>query len=98
MQKIEYTPEQLGQLMDIVEAEGGTHLDDEMCKMRTYRITTGPKPITANLPGCGNRTLFEIPYDVFHPGTNAKSLGTVKVCAICDAMGWMPRYMGAMTA
>lgn len=95
---MKYEPEQLGKLMDMVEAEGGRHLDDKMCKMRTFRITTGPKPVTANLPGCGNRTIFEIPYDVHLKGTNAKALGTVEMCAVCDCMGLMPRYAEAMSA
>lgn len=51
------------------------------------------------LPGCGNYAIFEIPYESEPiPGTNAAVMQPVELCAVCDGLGWMPRFAHVMRA
>lgn len=80
-----YSQDEFFELMDQVEAQGGTHLD-EMCKAKTYEFT-GDRIKPATLPGCGNVALFDVPF-------LDNSSDGVTVCAVDDDMGKWPRFGG----
>jgi hypothetical protein len=84
-----YSQDEFLDIMSQVDREGGDHLD-KVCKHRRYTFS-GPKQKPVILPGCGNSTLFEIPYDL-EPATNVLEKGKIGVCAVDDAMGAWPRY------
>lgn len=92
-----YTEQQFVRLMEMVEAEGGEHLD-EQCKGRRFEISGEPylKTQRVTLPYCGNSALFEIPYEKPVDGTNAAVLDKVRVCALDDMVGLWPRYEECM--
>lgn len=84
-----YNKDEFLDLMQQVEDQGGEHLD-EMCVAHKYNFTgKQSKPLT--IAGCGNSSIFEVPYEpVGHDATLAK----IKVCAVDDGMGWWPRFGG----
>lgn len=82
-----YTHDEIVDLMDSVEEQGGTHLDRQ-CKARKY-IFTGDRIKPAILPGCGNDLLFAVPYE-----GRAGAAGSVVACAVDDDMGKWPRFGG----
>ena len=88
-----YTFEQYGRLIGEIDAQGGHHVQEKMCEAREYSFT-GPNPDykTVLLPGCGNNSIFSIPYEDDVPGTNAAVLDAVELCAVCDDLGHMPRF------
>jgi len=80
-----YTKDEFFELMDDVEAQGGTHLDD-LCAHKTYDFVGDKlKPVT--LPGCGNNAIFNVPF------LDDETL-SVTVCAVDDDMGKWPRFGG----
>lgn len=82
-----YTQDELIELMDAVEEQGGTHLDDR-CKAKKYTFV-GDKVNPVILAGCGNELLFEVPY----VGSN-DAAESLTVCAVDDDMGKWPRFGG----
>lgn len=82
-----YTPDQFFALSEAIADDGGLHLD-EMCKARQYTFTGGDKIKPAMLPGCGNLSIFDIPYE----GEDGKP-HHAKLCAVCDNVALMPRYV-----
>lgn len=86
---MEYEPDQFFSLVEKVEAQGGAHLDT-LCEVRKYTFTGKlVKPIVK--PGCGNPTLFTVPYK--HRDTKGVERDhAVKVCAVEDNMGLWPRF------
>lgn len=80
-----YSQDDFFELMDAVEAQQGTHLD-EQCVAKKY-IFSGKKIQPLTYPGCGNSALFMVPYE---GGKEPE----VKVCAVDDDMGRWPRFGG----
>lgn len=87
---MEYTQSQLYDLIDAIEDDGGEYLEG-LCEARKYALT-GDQIKEPTIPGCGNQTLFKVPYASEVPGTNASVLEHVVLCAVCDDIGSMPRY------
>lgn len=85
-----YSKDEFFDLMERTEAQGCTHTE-KMCKARKYEFTgTKSKPIT--LSGCGNTTLFLVPYAGLDKNGKALPARTVEVCAVDDDMGRWPRF------
>lgn len=82
-----YTKDQFFRLVEAVEDQGGTYLDD-LCSHRTYELL-GDKARykTVTIGGCGEVALFEMAYEDMHGG-----VGPITMCAVCDSMGLMPRF------
>lgn len=79
-----YSPEQFFELVEAVEAEGGS-LTEDLCVARKYNMTGDEgKPVV--LEGCGNTSIFRFPYDL------GDTLGEVQLCAVCDDLGATPRF------
>lgn len=95
--EVRYSHNQMVAIMDAVEEQGGEHLD-EVCSLKKYDFV-GPHSKPLVLPGCGKSILFEIPYE-YPPKDirNARIQGTVKVCALEDAVGHWPRFKKAQAA
>jgi hypothetical protein len=93
-----YEQSEFYDLIDAIEDEGGKHLAGEdgvllMCTSRTVKLA-GKDSKELTMPGCGNTTIVEIPYQ--HPvedATNATVLSMARFCAVCDDLGWWPRYI-----
>lgn len=86
---MEYSQDQFFALMEAVEEAGGQHLEDVRCASRLYKWS-GNQIKPARLPGCGNQTVFAIPYTA-----DDKAVATVHeiiVCARCDDVGMWPRF------
>lgn len=85
-----YTREEFFDLMEEAEAQGSLHLETE-CRPVTYVFEVEGKERPVTLKGCGNATLFDVPYesDVGIVGTHM-----VNVCAVDDSMGRWPRFGG----
>lgn len=94
-----YEQEEFFALVEAVEYQGGELLD-ELCKSRKYTFTGDKaKPIT--LAGCGNQSLFRVPYEAYgirldEEGSELVEAGLhpVVVCAVDDDMGRWPRFGG----
>lgn len=84
-----YSPEQFFRLSQAIIAAGGLHLD-LMCKSRSYTFS-GDKAKDVHLPGCGNMSLFEIPYE----GEDGQP-APIKLCAVCDDVGLQPRFISTL--
>lgn len=70
----------------MIEDQGGEHID-RLCVGRDYEFT-GPAGKNLVLPGCGNATIFKIPFE----SPNAAVLDTIELCAVCDGLGFKPRF------
>ena len=90
-----YTPEQFFRLTELVQEQGGVHVD-ELCAAREYDLT-GPKGRRPGkklyMPGCGNYSIFSIPYE-----GEKKERVEVKLCAVCDDLGVTPRFNACLEA
>lgn len=87
-----YSKDEFLDLMTQVDDAGGEHLD-EMCAARTYKFT-GERLKPATLPGCGNSTLFAVPYEGLDLKGNEMPVQPVRACAVDDDMGRWPRFGG----
>lgn len=86
-----YSEQQYINLITAVEDQGGEHRD-EMCSARSYTMTGKQgKPVT--LPGCGNTSIFSLPYDATDSLGSATVASEVVVCAVCDDMGLWARFI-----
>lgn len=86
-----YSSDQFLRLMEEVEEQGGEHLD-ELCTARRFEFCGDKiKPVT--LPGCGNSSVFQIPYAATDKNGREKGMQDVKVCAVDDALGYWPRFI-----
>lgn len=92
MHDIAYSPEQFIRLAQEIEETGGVHVD-ELCSARPYSFT-GPNPEGKEvfLPGCGNYSIFEVPYEA----ESGDLMDRIRLCAVCDALGWTPRFSHVM--
>jgi hypothetical protein len=86
---VNYSPEQFFRVSEAIEAQGGVHID-AMCKARRYEFS-GERGKPVQLPGCGNMSLFEIPYE----GEDGYP-SPVTLCAVCDDVGLQPRFISAL--
>lgn len=102
---MKYTPEQFFKLTELIQEAGGVHVD-ELCAAREYDLT-GPKGRRPGkrlyMPGCGNYSIFSIPYEgstVVDDEGDLKTLpgGEVKLCAVCDDVGVTPRFSACLRA
>jgi hypothetical protein len=94
---VEYSPTQYTRLLELIEEQGGEHLD-ELCVSRGHVFDPSPsngvgKVIT--MPGCGNYSIFLIPFESEMQG-GLGLLETAKLCAVCDGLGFKPRFAEAM--
>lgn len=88
---MDYTNSEFEALKAKIEAAGGVQLETD-CTFRSYTLT-GPvgKEVgdeTLLLPGCGNATIFEIPYE-----TESGDMKPIHLCAVCDDLGATPRFL-----
>lgn len=88
---MDYTEQQFDELITLIEREGGVHLD-ELCGAREYTLTgevgqdeDGQRRLL--MPGCGNYSIFEIPYE-----DEKGDVHPIELCAVCDDLGAMPRF------
>lgn len=91
--------EELSQLIERVEIEGGEYTG-EMCTSTQYEVT-GENKRAANcdqatgkfrLPSCGFRTIFDVPYESTDALGRPTGLHSLKLCAVDDMVGHMPRF------
>lgn len=85
-----YSPEQFFELIQAVEAEGGS-LTEDLCRARQYSMT-GKEGKPFSLRGCNNTAIFRVPYDL------GDTLGEITLCAVCDDLGLIPRFAHIMEA
>lgn len=84
-----YSKDEFLALVSYVEDQGGVLLD-ELCASHQYLIEH-ERRVSVTLPGCGNISTFEVPYESMMAGVND---ATVRVCAVDDSMGRWPRFGG----
>lgn len=89
---MDYMQDEFFDLVERVEDEGGELLDD-ICKNRKYDFT-GDKIRSVVLAGCGNQSLFVVPYDALDIKGKEAGPHPVLVCAVDDDMGRWPRFGG----
>lgn len=94
---VSYSPAQYTRLLELIEDQGGEHTD-ELCHARAYQFVDGLGLKTMTMPGCGNYSIFKIPFEVALDRTNAAILETVRLCAVCDGLALMPRFREALSA
>lgn len=87
---MQYKRNEFMRLLEALEDQGGTHLD-ELCEDRYFTEFAGPRVKGFELPMCGEMSVMEVPYDRRGDG-DAIERGTVKVCAVDDAVGLWPRF------
>jgi hypothetical protein len=109
---MDYSLDELDALRVRIEAEGGKLLDRLCDKVSTHHFpdpklskvsdllgARGVRPkSTLTQKGCGNHTLFEIPYIVQSPDVRTRTpliRGTIVLCAVCDNLGDRPRFKEA---
>jgi hypothetical protein len=86
---VNYEADDFLRLMEEVEFQGGVHRD-ETCSAKKYAFV-GDKAKPVVIAGCGNLSLFEVPY-AKEPKAGAAAQGVVTVCAVDDDMGRWPRF------
>lgn len=88
-----YNHDDFLKLMEEIEFQSGLHLDQD-CTPETFRLAVKPGgPEKARLTtGCGNPTLFEIPYAQESSDGTTATMGKVIACAVCDDLGRWPRF------
>lgn len=88
-----YSQEDFIELIEAVEEQGGTHLDEDCAKKVVLVKKRVPRGKTSRfaLARCGNASLFEIPYELEDTGT-AGEVGIIRVCAVDDNVGAWPRF------
>jgi hypothetical protein len=88
-----YSQAEFFRLMEEVIAQGGEHLD--VVHEHIYHTELSGGPVTDALQGevkyCNEAALFELPYEPH----GSDMLGTIRLCAIDDRMGLMPRFAQA---
>lgn len=89
---MEYTFDELAQLVEAVEEQGG-ELTDLTCTDRVVKLT-GPNAKPAKLRYCRNDTIFEVPYEAADKEGRSMGLQPIQVCAVDDNMGAWPRFGG----
>lgn len=89
---MKYSQDEFLELMERVEYQGGSFLDDvhEKRVVRIPKQAEKGRRSTIEL-GCGHQSLFEIPYELENPGP-AGELGIIRVCAVEDDVGKWPRF------
>lgn len=86
---MKYSQNQFMRLIEAVEDQGGSYLDESCKPVRAFEFT-GPNKLKESekaLNYCGNQSMFEIPYEDEHGGK-----GTIKLCAVEDDLGNWPRF------
>ncbi len=89
---MDYSKDEFFDLMQAAEDDGCTHTE-EMCVAKEYNFT-GKKSKPVTLAGCGNTTIFEVPYVGLDKHGNEMPVQPVRVCAVDDDMGRWPRFGG----
>jgi len=94
---MQYNMEQMSELILKVENQGGRYLE-EQCLPVEYDVTGDDKkaasaPFTLDPhPGKVRETLFEVPYEATDTLGRPMGMQPIKLCAVEDAMGLMPRF------
>lgn len=86
-----YTHDQFYRLIELVESEGGYLLDEPHEPGSTFFEGDNAASGEARLSGCGEDTLFAVPYINRYQEPDSAVL-----CASCDMMGLMPRFAKVM--
>jgi hypothetical protein len=90
--RMNYDQEEFFDLIEAVESQGGELLD-EMCKSIKYEFSgKESKPVT--IAGCGNTSIFKVPYNALDIKGKEVGLHPVVVCAVDDDIGKWPRFGG----
>jgi hypothetical protein len=94
---VNYSQEDFIKLIEEVEFQGGTHLDEDCEPVVVALKKEHPrgKASRFKLARCGNPALFDIPYGLENPGP-AGEMGIIKVCAVDDSIGLWPRFKHAL--
>lgn len=92
MARIRYSQEQFFRLMDMVTEQGGRHLDEPHLPMYV-KDWTGDMRESEEIVYCGQDTMFSVPY-FYKEGEKREAV----MCALCDMMGYMPKFAAAMEA
>jgi hypothetical protein len=86
-----YTKPEFLRLIEEVERQGGTYTDvshDVIVHDDLFQTEDAPLIVQ----NCGEAALFDVPYEPMgHDGT----LDVVRLCAVDDLMGLMPRFAAA---
>lgn len=82
---MKYNHDEFVELIEVVEAQGGTLLDDPHA-VKVTKHTTPRGEMTVRTSGCGAYSMFEVPVEGGKPAV---------LCAVCDNMGMMPRFLEA---
>lgn len=85
-----YTQSEFFRLVEEVERQGGTHVDaNHDIVVHDALAISGQPPATQN---CNESALFDVPYE---PMGNSGTLAMIRLCAIDDRIGLMPRFADA---
>ena len=89
-----YGQDQYFDLIDEVEDQGG-ELQEDLCSNTRYDFT-GPKSKPVTIAGCGNQSIFVVPYEgiVRKDGEVEPGVYPLAVCAVDDDLGAWPRFGG----
>ena len=88
MPKASYTQAEFYRLIEEVESQGGEHVDAAHDIVVHDALDLSGQPPAAQ--NCGEPALFDVPYEPMgYDGT----LATIRMCAVDDRMGLMPRFM-----
>lgn len=85
---MKYNQRQFLNLIDSVEKQGGEHAD-VLCEDRFITEFTGDNPQIKGYEskGCDTMSIFDVPYR--HEDGQED---TIRLCAVEDGLGWMPRF------
>lgn len=85
-----YTQSEFFRLVEEVERQGGTHVDaNHDIVVHDALELAGQPPAAQN---CNEPALFDVPYE---PMGDDGILATIRLCAIDDRIGLMPRFAAA---
>jgi predicted translin family RNA/ssDNA-binding protein len=92
-----YHPDEFFRLIDSVEEQGGTHLD-EVHEHVYHEHFTGDHPLPEDkhlIEYCEASALILLPYDATTAQGDEIGVQPVKVCAVDDMVGRWPRFAEA---
>lgn len=89
-----YDQDEYFDLMERVEEQGG-ELQESICANQRYDFT-GPNSKPVTIAGCGNQSIFTVPYEgvVAKDGEVEPGVYPISVCAVDDDLGAWPRFGG----
>lgn len=90
----QYTQDEFFRLMESVAGQDGRYLNAIHEHVYHEELSGGPvhDVLQGQVKYCNESALFEVPYESHH---ESNTVATVRICAICDRMGLMPRFASA---